>query len=278
GYCPLVDERGGGNHRCRCGYPQGCRTLCHPPPSAPAGYRAGPVGRADQSGGSAAGTEELQRPRRPPTITTAAATQGGVPFMISSQQLGGADGRVISQPLSMCNRHGLIAGATGTGMTVTLQVLAEGFARAGVTVIAADIKGDLFGVAAAAAPSAGIDKRRALMPGLEWQPESVPVVFWDILGDRGHPLRTTISEMGPLLLASLLGLNDSQLAARYGVCSGADPPGVLRRDLKDRQAMWDWLLSAPANLAAVRGGISPASIQAIQRRMVILQQQGAERL
>ncbi len=198
--------------------------------------------------------------------------------MISSLQLGGADGRVISQPLNMCNRHGLIAGATGTGKTVTLQVLAEGFARAGVPVFAADIKGDLSGVAAAAAPSAGIDKRRALMPGLEWQPESVPVVFWDILGDRGHPLRTTISEMGPLLLASLLDLNDNQLAALYGVFAWADQQGLLLLDLKDLQALLDWLLRAPEELATVSGGISPASIQAIQRRLVILQQQGAERL
>lgn len=198
--------------------------------------------------------------------------------MIPSLQLGGADGRVISQPLNMCNRHGLIAGATGTGKTVTLQVLAEGFARAGVPVFAADIKGDLSGVAAAAAPSAGIDKRRALMSGLEWQPESVPVVFWDILGDRGHPLRTTISEMGPLLLASLLDLNDNQLAALYGVFAWADQQGLLLLDLKDLQALLDWLLRAPEELATVSGGISPASIQAIQRRLVILQQQGAERL
>src|SRR5690606_41292124 len=107
--------------------------------------------------------------------------------------------------------------------------------------------------------------------------ESVPVVFWDILGDRGHPLRTTISEMGPLLLASLLDLNDNQLAALYGVFAWADQQGLLLLDLKDLQALLDWLLRAPEALATGRGGISPASIQAIQRPLVILQQQGAER-
>ena len=198
--------------------------------------------------------------------------------MSQTLQLGGADDQLIEQSLRMCNRHGLIAGATGTGKTVTLQVLAEGFARAGVPVFAADIKGDLSGVAIAATPSSGVDKRLEQMPGLDWQPESVPVVFWDILGDRGHPLRTTISEMGPLLLASLLDLNDNQLAALYGIFAWADQQGLLLLDLKDLQALMNWALQHPQELASVSGGISAASIQAIQRRLVILQQQGAERL
>ena len=193
-------------------------------------------------------------------------------------QLGSAGGRLISQPLRMCNRHGLIAGATGTGKTVTLQVLAESFANAGVPVFAADIKGDLSGVAVAATASEAIDRRLAQMPELAWQPGAVPVVFWDILGDRGHPLRTTISEMGPLLLASLLDLNDNQLAALYGIFAWADQQGLLLLDLKDLHALMDWLLAHPQELASVSGGIAAASIQAIQRRLVILQQQGAERL
>ena len=193
-------------------------------------------------------------------------------------QLGGTQDQVIGQSLRMCNRHGLIAGATGTGKTVTLQVLAEGFARAGVPVFAADIKGDLSGVAIAASVSTAIDKRLAQMPGLDWQPDSVPVVFWDILGDRGHPLRTTISEMGPLLLASLRDLNDNQLAALYSVFAWADQQGLLLLDMKDLQALMDWLLRHPQELTGVSAGISSASIQAIQRRLVILQQQGAEHL
>lgn len=193
-------------------------------------------------------------------------------------QLGGAGGRLISQPLRMCNRHGLIAGATGTGKTVTLQVLAESFASAGVPVFAADIKGDLSGVAVPAAASEAIDRRLAQMPELAWQPASAPVVFWDILGDRGHPLRTTISEMGPLLLSSLLDLNDNQLAALYGIFAWADQQGLLLLDLKDLHALMDWLSAQPQALASVSAGISPASIQAIRRRLVILQQQGAERL
>ncbi|MFA5678168.1 MAG: helicase HerA-like domain-containing protein [Pseudomonas sp.] len=193
-------------------------------------------------------------------------------------QLGGSDGRLIAQPLRMCNRHGLIAGATGTGKTVTLQVLAEGFANAGVPVFAADIKGDLSGVAMAAAASPAIEERLAQMPGLEWQPASVPVVFWDIFSDRGHPLRTTISEMGPLLLASLLDLNDNQLAALYSIFAWADQQGLLLLDMKDLNALMAWLLRHPQELNSVSAGTSTASIQAIQRRLVILQQQGAERL
>ena len=189
--------------------------------------------------------------------------------------LGSADGQLISQPLRMCNRHGLIAGATGTGKTVTLQVLAEGFARAGVPVFAADIKGDLSGVAAMAGRSEAIEQRLACMPGLEWQPEAVPVVFWDILADRGHPLRTTISEMGPLLLASLLDLNENQLAALYSIFAWADQQGLLLLDMKDLQALIGWVLENPKALGDF-SGISSASVQAIQRRLVILQQQGAE--
>jgi len=193
-------------------------------------------------------------------------------------QLGGSDGHLVGQPLRMCNRHGLIAGATGTGKTVTLQVLAEAFANAGVPVFAADIKGDLSGAAVAASASPAIDKRLAQMPRLDWQPAAAPAVFWDILGDQGHPLRTTISEMGPLLLASLLDLNDNQLAALYSVFAWADQQGLLLLDLKDLQALMDWLRRHPQELSGVAAGISPASIQAIQRRLVILQQQGAERL
>ncbi|WP_193074781.1 helicase HerA-like domain-containing protein [Pseudomonas sp. FME51] len=198
--------------------------------------------------------------------------------MESYLQLGGAQGRLIAQPLKMCNRHGLIAGATGTGKTVTLQVLAETFAHAGIPVFAADIKGDLSGVAVAAVPSEPVDQRLAKMPGLEWQPGSAPVVFWDILDNAGHPLRTTISEMGPLLLASLLDLNDNQLSALYGIFAWADQQGMLLLDLKDLQALMDWLLKHPQELSSLSGGISTASIQAIQRRLLILEQQGAERL
>ena len=133
----------------------------------------------------------------------------------------GTDGAVALR-LRMANRHGLIAGATGTGKTVTLQVLAENFSRAGVPVFMADVKGDLAGLAKAGGPNEKIEKRLKELKIKDWSARPVPVLFWDLYGQNGHPIRTTISEMGPLLLANLLELNDTQEGVLYACFKIAD--------------------------------------------------------
>ena len=132
--------------------------------------------------------------------------------------LGGAGGQGLYQLGAMGNRHGLVTGATGTGKTVTLQVLAESYARMGVPVFAADIKGDLSGVAVAGTPHPKIDERLAVMPAHEFSFQGCPVVFWDVFGKSGHPLRSTVSEMGPLLLSSLQRAHLGDGAARWARC------------------------------------------------------------
>src|SRR5215216_1152666 len=138
--------------------------------------------------------------------------------------------------LKYANRHGLITGATGTGKTVSLQVLAEGFSAAGVPVFAADIKGDLSGISQ---PGDGKDfiLKRAAEVGLDYQPDQFPVLFWDIFGEQGAPVRTTISEMGPLLLSRLLGLNDVQEGVLNIAFKLADDQGLLLLDMKDLRAI-----------------------------------------
>src|SRR6476620_7257979 len=127
--------------------------------------------------------------------------------------------------LALANRHGLVTGATGTGKTVTLQVLAEGLSRAGVSVFAADVKGDLSGIAAAGeAKDAFVQRARQL--GFDYEPDRFPVVFWDLFGEQGHPIRATISEMGPLLLARLLDLNETQEGALNIAFRVADEQGL----------------------------------------------------
>ena len=165
----------------------------------------------------------------------------------SSQLLIGAglDGQPIAQAMRLANRHGLIAGATGTGKTVTLQRLAEAFSEAGVAVFAADIKGDLCGLGAAANPQGKVAERIAGMPFLNYTAKAYPVTLWDIHGQSGHPLRTTISEMGPLLLGSLLELTDSQQSALYATFKVADREGLLLLDLKDLKALLNHLRYNP---------------------------------
>ena len=131
--------------------------------------------------------------------------------------------------LKLANRHGLVAGATGTGKTVTLQVLAEGFSRAGVPVFAADVKGDLSGVAAAGQANDALVTRAKNM-GLEYEPDRFPVIFWDLFGEKGHPVRATISEMGPLLLSRLMHLNAVQEGVFYSAVRLADEQGFLMLD------------------------------------------------
>lgn len=197
-----------------------------------------------------------------------------------AQLLIGADlsGQPVGQDLRLANRHGLIAGATGTGKTVTLQRLAEAFSDAGVAVFAADIKGDLCGLGAAGAPSGKIAERIASMPWLQHRPQAYPVTLWDVQGQSGHPLRTTLSEMGPLLLGSLLELTDSQQAALYAAFKVADREGLLLLDLKDLKALLGYLRDTPQALGDDSALMTTGSSQALLRRLASLEQQGAEAL
>lgn len=192
----------------------------------------------------------------------------------------GADpqGEAVAQAMKLANRHGLVAGATGTGKTVTLQRLAEAFSDAGVAVFAADIKGDLCGLGAAGNPQGKVAERIASMPWLGHSPKAYPVSLWDVAGQSGHPLRTTLSEMGPLLLGNLLELTDSQQAALYAAFQVADREGLLLLDLKDLKALLNHLKDHPESLGEDRALFAGASAQALLRRLATLEQQGAEAL
>lgn len=190
--------------------------------------------------------------------------------------IGGTNQQQITLNLAMANRHGLIAGATGTGKTVTLQVLAESFSRAGVPVFVSDVKGDLSGLAAAGKPHPKIDQRLQTIGIANYQQRNYPTVLWDIYGAQGHPVRTTLSEFGPLLLASFLDLNDAQTGTLYTVFKLADDEGMLLLDLKDLKAMLNWLTEHRTELQAEYGGISTASVAAIQRKLMTLEQEGVD--
>ena len=190
--------------------------------------------------------------------------------------VGGNGQQKVQLNLRMANRHGLIAGATGTGKTVSLQVLAEGFAKAGVPVFMADIKGDLSGLAKAGKPHPKVDERVQLLKIADYQQRLFPCVFWDLYAKNGHPVRATISDFGPLLLASFFDLNETQTAVLYAAFKIADDQGMLLLDLKDLQAMLNWMKDERKNLEDEYGGISEASIAAIQRRLMMLEQEGAE--
>ena len=192
--------------------------------------------------------------------------------------LGAADGQLIEQLGLMSNRHGLITGATGTGKTVTLQVLAEGFSRLGVPVFAADIKGDLSGIAATGKPHAKIDERLEKIPLPDYNQRGYPTLLWDVFGEAGHPLRTTVSELGPLLLSSLLELNETQTGVLYATFKYADDQGLLLLDLKDLRALLNYMGDNAKDLSLDYGNIARASIAAIQRRLLVLEEQGAEAL
>ncbi|MGA0606020.1 helicase HerA-like domain-containing protein [Phenylobacterium sp. VNQ135] len=179
--------------------------------------------------------------------------------------------------LDRANRHGLVAGATGTGKTVTLQILAQGLSDAGVPVFAADVKGDLSGIAAAGAPSEKMLARAKGM-NLDLQPQAAPVVFWDLFGEQGHPVRTTVSEMGPLLLARMLELNDVQEGVLTVVFRAADEEGLLLLDLKDLQAGLNYAAENAKALSARYGNISPATVATIQRKLLMLEDQGGANL
>ncbi len=179
-------------------------------------------------------------------------------------------------PLKWGNRHGLVAGATGTGKTVTLQNLAEGFSAAGVPVFLADIKGDLSGMCQ---PSEMEDflVKRAEDIGFtdEYKATAFPAVFWDVFGEQGHPIRTTVSEMGPLLLARILELNDTQEGVLNICFRVADEQGLLLLDLKDLRALLNSVNEQRKEISSTYGNVSPASIGAIQRSLLRLEDQGA---
>ncbi len=178
--------------------------------------------------------------------------------------------------LRMANRHGLIAGATGTGKTVTLQVLAENFSRAGVPVFLADVKGDLAGLAKPGVANEKIDKRVKSLKLKNYTPRPSPVVFWDLYGQAGHPIRATLSDMGPLLLGNLLELNDTQEAVLYAGFKIADDQGLLLLDLKDLRALLSWMSEHAKELQKDYGNLAATSVAAIQRGLLVLEQQGAE--
>ncbi len=190
--------------------------------------------------------------------------------------IGGNGQSQVSLLAKTANRHGMIAGATGTGKTVTLQVLAENFSAMGVPVFLADVKGDLSGLAQAIGMNDKITSRLETIGIKDFTPGPSPTLFWDLFGKQGHPIRTTISDMGPLLLSSLMELNDTQTGILYAAFSIADDNGLLLLDLKDLRSMLNWMGENSKELSSEYGNITSASIGAIQRRLLVLEEQGAE--
>src|SRR5215217_7329742 len=178
---------------------------------------------------------------------------------------------------AFANRHGLIAGATGTGKTVTLQRLAEGFSRIGVPVFMADVKGDLAGISQPGKPTEKIKQRIEELSLEDFRFEACPAVFWDAFGEQGHPIRMTASELGPLLLSRMLNLNDTQAGVLNAVFRVADDEGLLLLDLKDLRAMLKHVGDNAKSYTTHYGNISPASVGAIQRGLLTLESQGGER-
>ena len=184
--------------------------------------------------------------------------------------------------LKYANRHGLIAGATGTGKTVTLQILAEGFSAAGVPVVLSDVKGDLAGLAKPGSEDFKLHdafRSRAARIGFDdYSYAACPVTFWDIFGQQGHPLRTTVAEMGPLLLSRLLELSEAQEGILNIAFRLADEQGLPLLDLKDLQALLSWIGENRGELSLRYGNVSVASVGAIQRRLLVIENQGADKL
>jgi DNA helicase HerA-like ATPase len=177
----------------------------------------------------------------------------------------------------MANRHGLVAGATGTGKTVTLQTLAEGFSRIGVPVFMADVKGDLAGISQPGGNKPTVAERAHKLGLKDFQFAASPVIFWDVFGEQGHPVRATIHEMGPLLLSRLLNLNDTQSGVLTLTFKIADDHRLLLLDLKDLRAMLQYVGDNAADFKTAYGNIATSSIGAIQRGLLTLEQQGGEK-
>ena len=193
---------------------------------------------------------------------------------------GGGEGYGVAQNLLLKygNRHGLIAGATGTGKTVTLQILAESFSTEGVPVFMADVKGDLSGIAVAGSAGHKLHDafmKRAATIGLDLQYRAFPVTYWDVFGQSGHPVRATVAEMGPLLLARILQLNDTQEGVLNVAFRLADEEQLPVLDLKDLQALLVFIAENAAEISGRYGLVSPTSVAAIQRQVLVLENQGA---
>ena len=171
------------------------------------------------------------------------------------------------------NRHGVVAGATGTGKTVTLQIMAQGFSDAGVPVFCADVKGDLSGISQVGAPNEKLIARAAEM-GLTLTPRAAPTVFWDLYGEKGHPIRTTISEIGPVLMARMLNLNDVQEGVLTVAFHVADKEGLLLLDLEDLRSLLAYVGENADRIGREVGNVAPASVAAIQRALLQLEQEG----
>ncbi|OJU27216.1 MAG: ATPase [Nitrobacter sp. 62-13] len=178
--------------------------------------------------------------------------------------------------LSLANRHGLVTGATGTGKTVSLQVMAEGFSRAGVPVFAADIKGDLSGVSEPGEAKDFILKRAKDM-GLTFQPDQFSTIFWDVFGEQGHPVRATVSEMGPLLLSRMMDLNDVQEGVLNVAFRVPDEQGLLLLDMKDLRAILAFIAEHAADLTTQYGNVSKQTVGTIQRQLLVLENQGGDK-
>ncbi|WP_292288350.1 helicase HerA-like domain-containing protein, partial [Marivita sp.] len=194
---------------------------------------------------------------------------------------GGGEGYGVKQWLRLdySNRHGLIAGATGTGKTVTLQILAEGFSAQGVPVFLSDVKGDLSGLSKPGSADAKLHQAfmdRARTIGFDdYSYGAVPVTFWDLFGEQGHPVRSTVAEMGPLLISRLLELSAAQEGILNIAFQVADEEGLPLLDLKDLQAMLVWLGENRDSVSLRYGNISVRSVGAIQRQLLVLENQGA---
>jgi DNA helicase HerA-like ATPase len=176
----------------------------------------------------------------------------------------------------MANRHGLVAGATGTGKTVTIHAMADHFSKIGVPVFLADVKGDLAGMCQPGGGNSKVEERVKSLGLTDWSPEPTPTIFWDLYGQQGHPIRTTVSEMGPLLLARLLGLNETQAGVLQLVFKYADDNNLLLLDLKDLQSMLQYVGEQAKTITTAYGNVSPASIGAIQRGLLALETNGGD--
>lgn len=193
-----------------------------------------------------------------------------------SRILVGKAAQPVFLELQYANRHGLIAGATGTGKTVTLQRLAEGFAARGVPVFLADVKGDLSGLCASGTASGKLAERAQAIGLSDYVPRAFPCVFWDVFGKQGHPVRATISDLGPLLLARLFELNDTQEGVLHAAFAVADTEGLLLLDLKDLRAVLAFVRENAQALQTTYGNISSASVGAIQRKLLVVEREGGD--